>query len=850
MASIPPLPLRLLGRVKGEFKVFDKSEYAALKVDHFDILTHVWGKFCDPDYGEPDDCDMPTHVQGKTCKPYKCGIDGVHWGIKLSETKIDNIKRLIVEADIKYLWVDALCLNQEDEAEKKAEVLKMYEHYKSGRKCYALMEMHDVWDPQKIVIDLNSIDHILSYMTGTALAKEAGLGRNLIDYLEDWSKAKWVFPMDRTTTMSAAIDLGVLNCYATCIGRVKSLFDNVWFTRVWTFQEMLLGKNITIYGMNQDNIACVGELATWMNLATDCFDKATKLRVWIDRSRVMKNAVVSTVLRIIYEDLWDLWFLSVQARGINTAKSDILNGGPFWWRENYKGVANVFSAISIIPRNCGQKHDIFRGLLGIFNGLFTTEEVDAQLDGDDIERMSFAFFKQLSLKTGYAVSKLSIHILNPLHPQLNRPSTLLSISTDLGDRFANSPKWTRLAVSREKRERHPKSKITTSDCYAAVFNMGLLDLKKGLARADAMTDIIGEPRKYMKIELCERAPGDNKFRFEFKGCNCGKKVKTGFFSKKRLPSYDQPKIVVGDETGRALVQCATILGSLIDPGNESEDLVDPRHESRDLLDPGYESIDLLDPRDESRDLIDPRHELKHIVRYRKRLLKKLKPSWEVTDPLAKPLGWEDKCVSGTYWEDLVDFRVHNRSLNYIMESVSCGTRLENESTSNILCKLEVNCGCKIIGSFPLVFQALTAVEGSSLGETSVEIDKHGRIMWQDGLGLVQVGDVGKIFHLVAYSGDINAHKSYASRCRSTDLHKRIKVEPIWPKSRAMVGEEFTNSGLGHFMKNYGYVNTGGSGNLLISRNQPLDKYKVIGVCIDQNMEVKKGSTEGKYVTIQ
>jgi hypothetical protein len=313
MASIPFLPLRLLGRANGKFKVFDKREYADLKVDHFDILTHVWGE---------------------TCEAYDCKIDGVSWKVILSQRKIENIKRLIVKADIKYLWVDSLCLNQQDEAEMDAEVLKMYEYYKSARKCYALMEMHDVWKPQNIVNDLKSIDHILSYMTGTALAKEAKLGRNLIKYLEKWSNAKWVFPMDRTTTMSAAIDLGVLNCYATCIGRVKSLFENVYFTRVWTFQEMLLGKNITIYAMNKDNRECVGELATWMNLATDCFDKATKLKVWIDDSRVVKNALVYTVMRIIHDDLRDLRFLSAQARGINTAKSDIINGGPFWWRDN------------------------------------------------------------------------------------------------------------------------------------------------------------------------------------------------------------------------------------------------------------------------------------------------------------------------------------------------------------------------------------------------------------------------------------------------------------------------------------------------------------------------------------
>jgi hypothetical protein len=330
MAPIHPLPLRLLSRVDGNFKVVDMREYAALKVDHFDILTHVWGQ---------------------TCEPYNCEIDGVGWNVILSPRKINNIKRLMVKANIAYLWVDSLCLNQEDDAEKNVEVLKMYEYYKSARKCYALMEMHDVWDPQDIVNDLKSIDHILSYMTGTALAKEAGLGRNLINYLDMWSNTNWVFPMEREAAMSAAVDLSVLNCYATCISRVKSLFENDYFTRVWTFQEMLLGKNITIYGMNEDDIACVGELATWMNLATDCVDKAIKLRNWVDRSRPLKNELVNTILRIIEEDCLDLVSLQTQAEGINSARSDIINGGPFWWRENCELFQGRFSPHSIMLHN-------------------------------------------------------------------------------------------------------------------------------------------------------------------------------------------------------------------------------------------------------------------------------------------------------------------------------------------------------------------------------------------------------------------------------------------------------------------------------------------------------------------
>jgi hypothetical protein len=36
------------------------------------------------------------------------------------------------------------------------------------------------------------------------------------------------------------------------------------------------------------------------------------------------------------------------------------------------------------------------------------------------------------------------------------------------------------------------------------------------------------------------------------------------------------------------------------------------------------------------------------------------------------------------------------------------------------------------------------------------------------------------------------------------------------------------------------VETGGSGNLLICRNNPIDDYKVVGVCIDEFIDNKKG----------
>jgi len=319
--------------------------------------------------------------------------------------------------------------------------------------------------------------------------------------------------------------------------------------------------------------------------------------------------------------------------------------------------------------------------------------------------------------------------------------------------------------------------------------------QRGLAKATAMTGIIGVPRKYMKIQLNQENRG---FQFIFKGCNCGKEVKTGIFSSEPIPTYDQPRNVVGDETGRILVQCATILGSIMDPGYD-------------------------------------------VVEYRRRLLHKLQPYWNISDPNAKPKGWVDRCVNGTGWENpsALDFRVHNRSMNYKMgEITGCGSRLENESTANISCTVRVNCGCTIIAPFPLIFEAITAVQGSSLGGASAILDGD-RIILKDGLGLVQVGDVGRAFNLVACGGDVDSHRSYSQSCRNTKIHKPVMPKLPWPSGRALVREEFTH-GITDSMRDYGYVETGGSGNLLICRNRPMGQYKIIGVCIDEFIENKKG----------
>ncbi|RMZ67601.1 Heterokaryon incompatibility 6 OR allele [Pyrenophora seminiperda CCB06] len=744
------VPTRLLCQIGGEFSVVRSSD---VHIESFDIISYTWG--------DPEEA------------PWNCGMPGVEWVLMIAKDKLNDIKRLMMEEDIRYLWADCVCINQTSDSDKAIELSKMFEYYKNADRCHILLDMPVVWDPQAIVDNLKFVDHVLSHMEGSALAAGApGIMPDQRRRLQEWADAAWAFAIPRATVRSAAIDMGVLNCYSTCVNHVRSLFRNLYFTRVWTFQEMILGKNVIMWAIDRKDISRIGELNTWMGLAVDSMDKAYKLQAWIHNSRVMMSASINAVMRVIDEDTISLGSLRLQVRGIESARTDIINGGAYWWYENTRGVANIFSAVSLIPRNCGRKADLFRGLLGIFSGLFTPEEIETKIAGEDMEKMSFNFFHQLSTKSQFAWTKLAIS------------------SRERGE-------WDWIPVVENY------SGTPTTDVFAGVVNLGRLNTK-GHAKSTAVIGVKGSPKKYMKIRLFQNA--DTGFNFKFRGCNCGKKLTKGMFSKEIIPTYDQPRNVVKDETGKMLVQCATLLGSLIDPYCD-------------------------------------------LVQYRRRLLRKLSPHWTTTDPSAKPTAWEDRCVSGTFWENPPPafFRSHNMSMNYRMIDISsCESRLWNQNTAKISCEVRVNCGCTITAPFALIFEALTVVQGSSLGDTTAILDPDNRIILRDGLGLVQIGDVGKTFNLLAFAGDVDAHRAHAAACRNLKIDKPIIPKTLWPWGRALVKEEFEH-GIMDKMRDYGYIETGGSGNLLISREHLMDRYKIIGVCIDEYIQNEKGR---KQVTIR
>jgi hypothetical protein len=670
----------------------------------------------------------------------------------------------MIHANVQYLWVACICIDQNSETEKAAEFAKMHDYYREADNCRILIDVPEQWNSQDLRNDLRLLDHIFSSMKCAALTAEANLGTEIQNSLLIWvTERRWAFDISITMARTTGIELGVLNCYSTCISHVNSLFRNEYFTRVWTFQEMLLGKNPTMWGVNKEEAFLIGEFDTWTDLVINAKDKAHKLAVWIGDSRVVNTAVIDVILRVIEKDILSLDRLLNQVMGIIAARTDILVGGPDWWRKNPTGISNIFSATSIAPRECQHGSEIFKGLLGIFTGLFTAEEVRRELSGDDMERISFAFFKQLSIETGKAWTRLAI------------------TSAERGD-------WGWIPVVAAG-----QNKIITTAHFAGTINLGSLKPNHAFVKAEARTGLGKTPRKYMTIKLQQES--DRNFNFVYTGCNRGQNAKTGIFNNNQIPTNDEPVNVVTDDTGRFLVQCATVLGSIFDPGRDA-------------------------------------------VEYRRKFLRKLQPNWNITDPNAKLDGWIDRCVSGTDWQN-PSLKSHNLSINYRMQDItSCGSRLENENTSSIFCEVTVNCGCTFTAPYSWIFEAITSVEGSCLGATQTAIDKDGRILLQDGIGLVQIQDVGQSFNLIAFGGDAEYHKAYAASCRNTREDEEIKHWKSVPSARALVREGFSH-GAKDFLREYGVVETGGSGNLLICRERPLDHYKIIGACIDEDIPTRR-----------
>ena len=168
------------------------------------------------------------------------------------------------------LWVDAICINQDDNAEKNLQVRMMKSiYYQAEGVLIWINSPNDTFDDQH-----RSDDGITLAIKGFARAHKAGRDPKwLAHYIDNPHEGK-TKEFNDTSQGAEAENLGKERGNWPA---VVNFFDQDWWRRVWIRQEIAMSRRATVIcgerSIDWDDVAAI---AHWLNLFTSDLDDRTR----------------------------------------------------------------------------------------------------------------------------------------------------------------------------------------------------------------------------------------------------------------------------------------------------------------------------------------------------------------------------------------------------------------------------------------------------------------------------------------------------------------------------------------------------------------------------------------------
>ena len=158
--------------------------------------------------------------------------------IELGGNLASALKHLRYEDESRVLWIDAICINQEDSAERNLQVTRMANIYSLARRVIVWLGPEGE-DSTHALSTLQSLASQVEFAVDNSLCAAPGASES------DWYYPFHPLPSDifRDTTWSS----------------IKSLFSRAWFSRVWVTQEVALANRFTV-------LHCGDYSMLWLNL--------------------------------------------------------------------------------------------------------------------------------------------------------------------------------------------------------------------------------------------------------------------------------------------------------------------------------------------------------------------------------------------------------------------------------------------------------------------------------------------------------------------------------------------------------------------------------------------------------
>jgi len=172
----------------------------------FDALSYVWG-------------------DSTIRKPIKCG--GKHISVTVNlYAALDALRH---PTDPRVLWVDALCINQEDLDERSAQIPLMSRIYRQADRVLVWLG----YSTPRLERAFDTLEQLHAYLIANAEHYED----NALDFQRSRRKGKAEREQTRKLSTEQVMELRNYDWDA-----VRALLSNPWFVRMWTLQECVLAK--------------------------------------------------------------------------------------------------------------------------------------------------------------------------------------------------------------------------------------------------------------------------------------------------------------------------------------------------------------------------------------------------------------------------------------------------------------------------------------------------------------------------------------------------------------------------------------------------------------------------------
>ncbi|KAJ1565494.1 hypothetical protein HK096_002461 [Nowakowskiella sp. JEL0078] len=324
----------------------------------YEIISHVWGM-------DPKRLVAPP------------SLDGCTWKIPIfSQSKLDCVIGWLSDRDSgSPVWIDVLCMNQDDQREVNGQVASFPTYYKDAAACHVLLDS-----------------------TSPDGKDECCDGNRLSSWAEELQNLTARINTDHVACMKR---IGELH------KRWSGIITPDWFQRVWTLQEAILPKSIHFHRMCPKH-ATYHSIGEWPDLVKIIGTH----RVVADWTVQNPGSVLSVGLESA-QLMGKVGKMDDDVRSVEVIRQlyHDYDGGSFPHKDGvfatHDGIKLIISCLRKQSRQTSRQHDYVYGILGIFP-TFADFVVDYE---QPFGKLLESLYRHINLRFGFAFSGIGKQVM-------------------------------------------------------------------------------------------------------------------------------------------------------------------------------------------------------------------------------------------------------------------------------------------------------------------------------------------------------------------------------------------------------------------------------------------------------